>query len=93
MICPVCSAEMRQARKEGVIIDFCPSCRGVWLDHGELEKIVKRSQQYTDDYDDHHGHYEHYDHHDHDYHDHDDHKHGHRKKKQGLFSIFENIFD
>lgn len=34
---------MRQANRMGVEIDFCPRCRGVWLDGGELEKIIERS--------------------------------------------------
>jgi Zn-finger nucleic acid-binding protein len=37
---------MRQAERMGVEIDFCPSCRGIWLDGGELEKLMERSQGY-----------------------------------------------
>jgi len=33
--------------KQGVEIDYCPQCRGIWLDRGELEKIVERSLQYS----------------------------------------------
>jgi Zn-finger nucleic acid-binding protein len=32
--------------KQGVEIDYCPQCRGIWLDRGELEKIIERSKQY-----------------------------------------------
>jgi uncharacterized protein len=32
--------------RNGVEIDYCPSCRGVWLDRGELDKIIERSSQY-----------------------------------------------
>ena len=48
MKCPVCDIEMRVSDREGVEIDHCPQCRGVWLDRGELEKIVARaeSQEY-----------------------------------------------
>ena len=35
---------MRQANRMGVEIDYCPRCRGVWLDGGELEKLIERSQ-------------------------------------------------
>jgi len=40
MKCPICDVEMRTAEREGVEIDSCPQCRGVWLDRGELEKIL-----------------------------------------------------
>jgi Zn-finger nucleic acid-binding protein len=42
MKCPICDIEMRIADREGVEIDYCPQCRGVWLDRGELEKIIAR---------------------------------------------------
>lgn len=42
MKCPVCDIEMRTTDREGIEIDYCPQCRGVWLDRGELEKIVAR---------------------------------------------------
>jgi hypothetical protein len=35
------------ADRQGIEIDYCPACRGVWLDRGELDKIVERSAQYT----------------------------------------------
>ncbi|MFM9937983.1 MAG: zf-TFIIB domain-containing protein [Hyphomicrobiaceae bacterium] len=37
--CPVCQAPMREVSREGVAIDTCTQCRGVWLDRGELEKL------------------------------------------------------
>ena len=40
MKCPICDIEMRIAEREGVEIDYCPQCRGVWLDRGELEKLI-----------------------------------------------------
>ena len=40
MDCPNCGAAMRERDRGGVKIDFCPSCKGVWLDRGELDKIV-----------------------------------------------------
>ena len=42
MKCPICDIEMRTADREGVEIDYCTQCRGVWLDRGELEKIIAR---------------------------------------------------
>ena len=35
------------ADRQGIEIDYCPACRGVWLDRGELDKIVERSAAYT----------------------------------------------
>lgn len=43
MTCPVCNVSLSMADRQGVEIDFCPQCRGVWLDRGELDKIVERS--------------------------------------------------
>jgi uncharacterized protein len=40
MQCPVCDERLREVEKYGVMIDLCPSCKGIWLDRGELEKIV-----------------------------------------------------
>jgi Zn-finger nucleic acid-binding protein len=43
MKCPVCDVTLSISSREGVEIDFCPQCRGVWLDRGELDKIIDRS--------------------------------------------------
>ncbi len=43
MKCPVDGETLVMADRNGVEIDYCPSCRGVWLDRGELDKIVERS--------------------------------------------------
>ena len=43
MLCPVCHTRLSMSDRSGVEIDFCPSCRGVWLDRGELDKIIERS--------------------------------------------------
>ncbi|GIP50828.1 zf-TFIIB domain-containing protein [Paenibacillus sp. DXFW5] len=41
MKCPVCNdVRMREVEKDGVLIDVCPDCKGVWLDRGELEKLM-----------------------------------------------------
>jgi uncharacterized protein len=39
--CPDCYIELAMSNREGVQIDYCSTCRGVWLDHGELEKIIQ----------------------------------------------------
>lgn len=39
LVCPVCQGSMREVSHEGVLIDTCTQCRGVWLDRGELEKL------------------------------------------------------
>lgn len=41
MNCPVCDGKLREIEKYGVTVDICPGCKGVWLDRGELEKIVQ----------------------------------------------------
>ena len=43
MRCPVCNVDLMIADRQGIEIDFCPKCRGVWLDRGELDKIIERS--------------------------------------------------
>lgn len=43
MKCPIDGAELAIAERSGVEIDYCPKCRGVWLDRGELDKIIERS--------------------------------------------------
>ena len=44
MKCPVClQPELVMSDRQGIEIDYCPQCRGVWLDRGELDKIIERS--------------------------------------------------
>lgn len=45
MKCPNCNVALVMADRNGVEIDYCPECRGVWLDRGELDKIIERSVQ------------------------------------------------
>jgi uncharacterized protein len=76
MQCPVDSTELLMAERNGVEIDYCPKCRGVWLDRGELDKIIekvepeggdKRSgRDYEDDRE-------------------DEERHGHRRSRLGTF--------
>ena len=43
MNCPVDGTTLAMTSREGVEIDYCPQCRGVWLDRGELDKVIQRS--------------------------------------------------
>lgn len=44
MQCPVCTGtRLVMSERQGIEIDYCPQCRGVWLDRGELDKIIERS--------------------------------------------------
>ncbi len=43
MQCPIDGTQLVMTDRSGVEIDYCPSCRGVWLDRGELDKIIERS--------------------------------------------------
>lgn len=46
MKCPVCNEiDLVMSERQGVEIDYCPKCRGVWLDRGELDKIIQGSMQ------------------------------------------------
>ena len=46
MKCPVCKdITLLMAEKKGVEIDYCPECRGIWLDRGELEKIIEKEEK------------------------------------------------
>ncbi|GAP43595.1 predicted nucleic acid-binding protein, contains Zn-finger domain [Lentimicrobium saccharophilum] len=47
MKCPNCNVNLVMAERSGIEIDYCPECRGVWLDRGELDKIIERSSQTT----------------------------------------------
>ena len=47
MQCPVDGTELAMTERSGVEIDHCPKCRGVWLDRGELDKVIDRAGDYT----------------------------------------------
>jgi Zn-finger nucleic acid-binding protein len=99
MKCPACSADLLLSERQGIEIDYCPSCRGVWLDRGELDKIIERSaselprsrsgeydQGYRKD-ESHHGHHDD----DHDYFI--DPKTGRRKRRGGPLGFLGELFD
>jgi uncharacterized protein len=52
MKCPRCQVDLTISDRQGVEIDFCPQCRGVWLDRGELDKIIERAARFADGRDD-----------------------------------------
>ena len=78
LTCPKCRGEMRTYERNGILIDQCEECRGIFLDRGELEPLLdaergfeRRSEGDEDRHDQwHRGHHHDDDHHDH--HDHDD---------------------
>ncbi len=89
MKCPVDGTTLMIADRSGVEIDYCPQCRGVWLDRGELDKIIERADTAahsspppapTREYEDQRrGRSDEYD--------------GRRKKKRSGFGLLEEIFD
>jgi uncharacterized protein len=98
LMCPNCDASMQTVQRAGVEFDMCARCRGVWLDRGELEKLMALERQETQavyaeprpySRPDHH-----HDHRSDSYKRHDDDRrgdaYGHRKKKRfDLFDIFD----
>lgn len=45
MKCPIDDSELQMTERQSVEIDYCPKCRGIWLDRGELDKIIERSEK------------------------------------------------
>jgi Zn-finger nucleic acid-binding protein len=48
LLCPNCSVEMHIVQKNEIDIDYCPECKGVWLDRGEIDKIASIQNKYDD---------------------------------------------
>jgi Zn-finger nucleic acid-binding protein len=46
--CPVDGTTLVMSERQGVEIDYCPDCRGVWLDRGELDKVIERADAEAD---------------------------------------------
>jgi uncharacterized protein len=82
MDCPVDGTQLLMAERQGVEIDYCPQCRGIWLDRGELDKIIEHVESEGNgrrgggEYDD----------------DHEDER-GHGRKRSRLSSFFEGFGD
>ncbi len=51
MTCPSCGGQLVELDRSGVRLDACRNCRGVWLDRGELEQILKREREVVDSVD------------------------------------------
>jgi len=45
MNCPICNVNLVISERQGIEIDYCPKCRGVWLDRGELDKILEKTSE------------------------------------------------
>jgi Uncharacterized protein conserved in bacteria len=45
MKCPIDQTDLKMSERQGIEIDYCPKCRGVWLDRGELDKLIERSAE------------------------------------------------
>ncbi|MGB5155969.1 MAG: zf-TFIIB domain-containing protein [Desulfobacterales bacterium] len=89
MNCPVCNVKLLINNRQGIEIDYCPDCRGIWLDRGELDKIIERSVSEIPQVQYRQSDYEHHDEH-HGKHHGDKHYDGHYKKKKSfLFDLFD----
>ncbi len=89
MRCQNCSNQMQLMQRYDIEIDFCPSCKGVWLDRGEIDKIVKIQNRYDDEeYDRNHHRKSEYD--DDDDYDDDKYYYNRRRKNGGLLG---DLFD
>jgi Zn-finger nucleic acid-binding protein len=81
MKCPIDDTDLVMADRQGIEIDYCPKCRGVWLDRGELDKIIERSAvEQATQYSERRSEPRYRD---------DDHRHHHRKRKSLLGDIFD----
>jgi Zn-finger nucleic acid-binding protein len=49
MKCPVDDTTLAMSDKQGIEIDYCPTCRGVWLDRGELDKLIERENAWVEE--------------------------------------------
>lgn len=91
MKCPNCQATLQIADKQGIEIDYCPECRGIWLDRGELDKIIERSAQHYSNRDNYESDYKKYGYKDYDNRPHQGQHphHPHKKKKSFLDDFFD----
>lgn len=85
LLCPACQELLVPVDRDGVEIDYCPSCRGVWLDRGELDKILERASMGAPRHPSRRSHYD-------DWHD-DDYEHKHPRKRKRVKSFLEDLFD
>lgn len=88
MKCPNCGETLLMTDKQGVEIDYCPNCRGVWLDRGELDKIIERSGNHYSKRENYENDYRKYDYDDNDDRYSDKHR-PHKKRKSFLDDFFD----
>jgi Zn-finger nucleic acid-binding protein len=94
MICPKCNTGLNLTITQGIEIDFCPNCRGVWLDKGELEKIIERSNQPATPYSGGPGTFGHHDNHHEGHHDkHHDSQYGYGQRPKHKRGFLGDLFD
>lgn len=91
MNCPVCDGvRMREVEKDSVMIDICPNCKGVWLDRGELDKLISGQREFRKSYEDYDREHERRSY---DNYDDERRKYPKYKKRRSPFDIFEDLFD
>jgi len=89
MNCPICNVQLVMTERQEIEIDYCPKCRGVWLDRGELDKILERSNSESSQAQYRERDYEPHDKKRDNYHE-DEHYRGHYKRKRSfLFDLFD----
>jgi Zn-finger nucleic acid-binding protein len=92
LLCPNDNASMTTVQRSGVSFDMCPTCRGVWLDRGEMEKLLEAERTSGGPQDDHRPRREEHrpEHRPERYRDDDDHKYrGGYRKRSSIFDIFD----
>jgi uncharacterized protein len=90
MICPECNTQLAISNTHGIEIDYCPNCRGIWLNKGELEKIIERSSTYGQPDIDQDEHYRNHEHHNDKHHDK---QYGYNKHSTNRKGFFSELFD
>ncbi len=80
-LCPICGVELRPRVVYEVVVDACPKCGGVWLDGGELQKLIAKIGEYREEY-----------YSDERYREWEE-EWREKKKKKGIFDLFDEIFD
>lgn len=94
MNCPVCdNVRMREVSKDNIMVDVCPTCKGVWLDRGELEKLTQGIQEIREPFNQFHEEYERKQ-----YQSNDQNRNGKYpdqkyKKKKSVMDVFGDLFD
>ncbi|WP_438348031.1 zf-TFIIB domain-containing protein [Paenibacillus sp. FA6] len=97
MKCPIChDVRMREVDKNGVHIDVCPDCKGVWLDRGELDKLMSGVREVRQEYNEWHREDDNERYEDHRRDDNrnssDDRNYKHKKKKNSVLDMLSDLF-